>query len=118
MLRERIAVGEFTTDKPLPAEPDLAHEYRVGRDTIRDALAILRNDGLIITRRGYRATVAEYGEKEPLMVESGSSVSARPPTPEERRELDVPEGWPVLQVVHPDGSGDVYAAHRFRVVTQ
>jgi len=49
-LRDRIKAGEFTpmTD-PLPSETTLEQELGVSRPTIRKAIEILRDDGLVIT---------------------------------------------------------------------
>ena len=111
-LRDRITSHEFGPGDQLPAEDDLAHHYGVGKDTLRDAFAVLRNQGLIVTRRGYRAVVVEPVETETLTLEPGQRVSARMPTPEERERLELPDGVPVLLVLNPDGSGDIYPGNQ------
>jgi GntR family transcriptional repressor for pyruvate dehydrogenase complex len=47
-----IAVGDFSPGERLPPERELAALLGVGRATLRDALARLRNTGYIVTRRG------------------------------------------------------------------
>ncbi|MFF8575551.1 GntR family transcriptional regulator [Streptomyces sp. NPDC015408] len=49
-LRRRIASGEFSAGDQLPTLPALSERYRVSETTIRNALALLRNEGLIETR--------------------------------------------------------------------
>ncbi len=49
-LAGRIELGEFSTR--LPAERALAEEYGVAYQTLRHAMGILRERGLIITRHG------------------------------------------------------------------
>lgn len=56
VLRDRIRTREWYTPL-LPPEQELAVEFSVGRDTVRDALAVLRGEGLIEARRGFRACV-------------------------------------------------------------
>jgi GntR family transcriptional regulator len=46
----RIEAGEIT--HKLPAERDLAQEYGVAYQTVRHAMKVLRERGLIITRQG------------------------------------------------------------------
>jgi GntR family transcriptional regulator len=55
-LAARIEVGEF--EHKLPAERDLAEEYEVAYQTLRHAMKILRERGLIITRQGRGTFVA------------------------------------------------------------
>lgn len=50
ILRDRIASGDLTGR--MPSEPTLKQDYGVSRDTVRRALAILRDAGLITSRRG------------------------------------------------------------------
>nr|WP_085995599.1 GntR family transcriptional regulator [Nocardia transvalensis] len=45
VLRQQIHSGTF--DRALPAESELAAEFAVSRNTVRDALALLKDEGLI-----------------------------------------------------------------------
>ncbi|MEV6028117.1 GntR family transcriptional regulator [Streptomyces sp. NPDC052036] len=56
-LREAIIAGEYATGAKLPPEGTLAERYGVSRGTIRHALAMLRSDGLVTSRRGTPRTV-------------------------------------------------------------
>lgn len=49
-IAARIEVGDFK--HKLPAERKLADEYGVAYQTVRKAMAALRDRGLIITRQG------------------------------------------------------------------
>ncbi|MFF3357127.1 GntR family transcriptional regulator [Streptomyces sp. NPDC002917] len=49
-LRRRISSGEFREGSKLPTLPTLCESYRVSDTTIRNALRLLRNEGLIETR--------------------------------------------------------------------
>ncbi|CAD5374010.1 DNA-binding transcriptional regulator, FadR family [Rubrivivax sp. A210] len=49
---EAILRGDFTRDGKLPPEGELASHFGVSRPTVREALARLRSDGVIESRRG------------------------------------------------------------------
>ena len=53
----RIEAGEIT--HRLPSERDLAEEYGVAYQTVRHAMKLLRERGLIITRQGRGTFVAQ-----------------------------------------------------------
>ncbi|WP_405747291.1 GntR family transcriptional regulator [Streptomyces sp. NBC_01525] len=56
-LREAIATGAYGADGRLPSEEKLAQQYGVSRGTVRQALAVLRANGLVTSRRGTRRVV-------------------------------------------------------------
>ncbi|WP_235522619.1 MULTISPECIES: GntR family transcriptional regulator [unclassified Plantibacter] len=58
-LRRKIVSGELSPGDDVPSEGELAELWRSSRGPIRNALATLRNEGLIETRRGRPARVAE-----------------------------------------------------------
>ncbi len=49
---EAILRGDFAQDDKLPPEGELASRFGVSRPTVREALARLRSDGVIESRRG------------------------------------------------------------------
>jgi GntR family transcriptional repressor for pyruvate dehydrogenase complex len=49
---EAILRGDFAQDNKLPPEGELASQFGVSRPTVREALARLRSDGVIESRRG------------------------------------------------------------------
>ncbi|WP_024806090.1 GntR family transcriptional regulator [Nocardia sp. BMG51109] len=51
LLRAALRTGEFGTGR-LPGEAELMAQYRAPRDVVREALDLLRRDGLIERRRG------------------------------------------------------------------
>jgi GntR family transcriptional regulator len=51
-LRERISSGQWPPGSPLPSQRELADEFGVSIMTLRQALQLLTDDGLIETRHG------------------------------------------------------------------
>jgi GntR family transcriptional regulator len=49
ILRRRIESGDLARLDPLPSETTLTQEYGVSRDTVRRAVAVLRDEGLVFT---------------------------------------------------------------------
>ncbi len=58
VLRQKIEGQEIPPGTRLPTEVELMAEYRVSRITVRQALAALARDGLILRRRGVGTVVA------------------------------------------------------------
>ena len=52
ILFKMITLGEFSKNDRLPSEPDLARDLGVSRTTLRQALTLLQEDGLIKIIRG------------------------------------------------------------------
>lgn len=52
ILRQKIFDGEFATGEALPAERVLVEQSQLSRSTVREALAILKQQGLIVTKSG------------------------------------------------------------------
>ncbi len=57
-LADRILEGEFASGDRLPTESALADQYDAGRSAVREAVARLRRDGIVVTRQGAGAFVA------------------------------------------------------------
>jgi len=49
ILRRRIQAGEFAPGSRIPTESELVETYEVARTTARRAVAVLRDEGLVIT---------------------------------------------------------------------
>lgn len=62
-LRSSILRGDITPGGPIPSEQELCDRYNAARGTIRQAIAILRNEGLVMSERG-RGTFAR--ERPPV----------------------------------------------------
>jgi len=52
VLRRRIASGELPPNRPVPSETQLEAEFEIARGTARKAIAVLREDGLVVTIPG------------------------------------------------------------------
>src|SRR6476661_377188 len=65
-LATAIRLGVFTDGDQLPPERELAERLGVSRNTLREAIAALRESGLVTTRRGRGGgTVITYAGVEP-----------------------------------------------------
>ncbi len=51
-LRRRIAAGEFTPGARLPSERELVDLFQVSRPTIRQAIGVLRVEGVVLAEHG------------------------------------------------------------------
>ncbi len=52
-LRERLVAGEFDAGQVLPSEAQMGDRYSASRVTVRKALEVLRNEGLVESRQGF-----------------------------------------------------------------
>ena len=52
-VRRRVEAGEFGSGRVLPSEADLSDAYSASRVTIRRALEVLRDEGLLDARPGF-----------------------------------------------------------------
>jgi GntR family transcriptional regulator, transcriptional repressor for pyruvate dehydrogenase complex len=60
-LRREISSGRYKPSEKLPTERELSERYGVSRSIIREALGRLKQDGLVTSRQGSGAFVAEGG---------------------------------------------------------
>jgi len=58
-LRRRINAGTLPPGSQLPSIVNLAAEYRTSTGTIQKALAMLREEGLVVSVASYGTFVAE-----------------------------------------------------------
>ncbi|ASZ10722.1 GntR family transcriptional regulator [Chitinophaga pendula] len=66
-LQQQISLGQYQAGQQLPTEPELMQQFGVGRSTIREAVRILCNAGLIRVQQGVGSFVEEIqGIAEPL----------------------------------------------------
>src|SRR5690349_15889321 len=68
LLRERITSGDLHEGDRLPSETALAEQAGVSRSTVREALRILEQDGLV-TRRSPRIMVVSDRSEDPVFRE-------------------------------------------------
>lgn len=52
ILRERIEAGALEPDRPIPSEARIQQEFGVARETARRAVALLREEGYVMTVPG------------------------------------------------------------------
>ena len=60
-LRARILAGEFAVSEPMPTEAQLSARYRASRITVRHALALLDQEGLVHREQGRGSFVRPRG---------------------------------------------------------
>jgi DNA-binding GntR family transcriptional regulator len=58
VLRARIMSGDLAKGQPLPSESYLQQEHGVSRGTVREAVKILQDEGLVVTIQGRATYVA------------------------------------------------------------
>ncbi|MEU8158162.1 winged helix-turn-helix domain-containing protein [Micromonospora sp. NPDC048986] len=116
LLRGKILNGDLAPGEPFPSDRQLQGEYSLGRDTVRDAVAILRAEGLIVVRRGKTSTVRRIFDKQPIDLTDVASIESRMPTPDERDDQYIDEGVPVF-VVRRTGKPEpeLFAADRWYI---
>jgi GntR family transcriptional regulator len=114
-IRRRVETGEWPPGTRVPSEDSLTTEYGCARATVRRAIYLLRDEGLV-QARPLGQFVRRSPEMNVLRGRVGARVTARMPTPDERAERDMPEGVPVLVVTEVDGEVGVYPADATEVL--
>lgn len=67
-----IAAGRFASGDRLPTEHILAQTFGVSRSVVREAIAQLRNEGMVETRQGVGAFVTDPQRRATIRVEQAS----------------------------------------------
>jgi GntR family transcriptional regulator len=75
-LRDQIDSGVLQPGERLPSEPDLVRQFDASRNTVRLALALLTNQGLVVTRQGLGTFVTEPARPFTALL---SRVATQPP---------------------------------------
>lgn len=66
-LKQLIKSGTYKTGDKLPTEPELMQQFGVGRSSVREAIRILANCGLVLVKQGLGTFVTlNEGLDEPL----------------------------------------------------
>jgi len=121
-LRRAISDGTYPPGSRLPSENELAQRFGVARSTIRHALAVLGEDGLVASHQGARRTVLaeprlqNFGElrsfsrwARSIGEEPGGRVELlerRAATEIQARELGLSPGDPLVYIVRVRLLGD------------
>lgn len=113
-LRTRIRSGELSPGDKLPSEPDLAHDRAVSRSSVRAAITLLEEEGMVARRHG-SGTYVTHRPALPNDLSRNFGVSSMiaatgltPGTAEGKCEvvaappglaaaLDIPDGTPVTR---------------------
>lgn len=114
-LRQQITSGALLPGDPVPTEAELAARWQTSRGPIRNALAALRNEGLIETMRGRPARVASRKAHQAVDVSipftrwakdigavpgaQTQEISLRRSTVEKAKLLGIQVGEPVVEVL-------------------
>lgn len=100
LIRHQIDTGVLRPGARLPAISRLASEHGVGVDTAKNAIAVLRSEGLVITERPTGTRVRPAVERTEVRIPRYATWIVRMPSPAERDELGIDEGVPVVLVTH------------------
>lgn len=99
-IRRQVTAGELARGAVLPSEADLAGSYAVSRVTVRKALDVLRDEGLVDSRQGFGWFVASATVRQTLgtlaTIESQLAAQGRTPA---RRVLSFQLVGDTLEVV-------------------
>lgn len=112
LMRGAIIARQLPVGSLLPSEASLQARWGISRDTARKAYAVLDESGMTETRRAVGHLVKRVPRTEYVQAPPGSRITARPPTAQERREVQggVPSGVPVIIVEEPGKAPAVYEA--------
>ena len=58
ILREQILSGQIPSRRPIPSVTTLQQTYGIARGTVRKAVALLADEGLVVVRPGWGTFVA------------------------------------------------------------
>lgn len=77
ILKSELDKGVLKPGEKLPTEMELAKNFGVSRTVIREALSRLRYDGLLDTRQGSGAVVAEPKNRKSFRLETSERLSKK-----------------------------------------
>lgn len=92
LLRADINGGEYKPGTRIPSESKLMARYGVARNTVRQAMEVLRDEGLVITRHGRGSFVRGEDENDVPFRNWRDEVPPRavPPPPTSRSSSSSP----------------------------
>ena len=86
-LRQQITEGVYTIGDKLPTEPELMKTFKVGRSSIREAVKLLVNMGVVQVRQGAGTFVAEASDTNGGSI--NMNIADRTELDEVRKILDI-----------------------------
>lgn len=114
-LRRRIEAGEWAPRRRLPSVTHMEQQYGVARNTILEALGLLRDLGLIYTvknRGSFVRAGADFVTQ--IVVDGDTRIINRRASAPERRELDLADdAW--VTVVERGGEVEVLPADKVEI---
>lgn len=87
-LTRAIHIGELHSGERLPTEAALGERYDVSRSVVREAISMLKNAGLVVSRRGSGSFVTDEPKAALVQALPGSSLSSVLHLLELRRALE------------------------------
>ncbi|ANF59026.1 FadR/GntR family transcriptional regulator [Halotalea alkalilenta] len=87
-LREEIISGALAPGERLPTEAALCERFEISRSVVREAISVLRDAGLVVSRRGSGSYVAEVASAMISLPLPGDQLSAVTGVLELRRALE------------------------------
>jgi len=109
-LRADVISGRLAPGDKLDRETVLAARYGVARGTMRAAIELLREQGILVSRHGTGTFVAASPTINVILLNPGDSAMARLPDEREREERGLPPGVPVIEVNRCGGGTEYYDA--------
>lgn len=114
-IRQRIEAGEWAPRRRLPSVTHLEQQYGVARNTILEALGLLRDLGLIYTVKN-RGSFVKAGADfvTQITADAQTRIINRPAHDSEIAELELAEhGW--VTVVERDGEVEMLPADKVEI---
>lgn len=76
-IKAYIRSGHYVAGQRLPTEPELMKQYGVGRSSIREAVRMLANSGLLRVQQGLGTFINEFVEENETLHQRLSRAAAR-----------------------------------------
>lgn len=111
-LRADIIDGGMRDGDKIEPEEELSARYGVARNTMRRALAQLRDEGILVSIHGRGTYAAAVPRRALVTLAAGDRARASLPDDDERARLRLPPGVPVLRVTRAGGQVEHYDASR------
>ncbi len=70
LISKEIVNGQFLPGDRLPSEHELAQIFEVSRNVVREAIACLRSDGVVVSRQGLGAFVVQPELRQAIRIDA------------------------------------------------